>query len=68
MSGQIGAKGLGEIQGRYPDLDVGSYPFLRRGEYGVSLVLRGRHAERLADATAEVAAMVRELGGVPVEE
>ena len=62
------AKGLGEIQQRYPDLDIGSYPFLRRNEYGVSLVLRGRQADRLAQAAKEVAEMVRSLGGVPVEE
>jgi molybdenum cofactor synthesis domain-containing protein len=62
------AKGLGEIQGRYPDLDIGSYPFYRSGAYGTSLVLRGRDAERLAAGTAEVVAMVRALGGDPAEE
>jgi molybdenum cofactor synthesis domain-containing protein len=62
------AKPLGQIQGRYPDLDIGSYPFFRRGTYGVNLVLRGRDAERLAAGTAEVVAMVKELGGEPVEE
>jgi molybdenum cofactor synthesis domain-containing protein len=62
------AKGLGEIQGRYADLDIGSYPFYRRGEFGTSLVLRGREPERLAAAAAEVVALVRSLGGTPVEE
>ena len=62
------AKGLGEIQGRYADLDIGSYPFYRRGEFGTSLVLRGRDAERLAAGTAEVVTLVRDLGGTPVEE
>jgi len=62
------AKGLGEIQGRYADLDIGSYPFYRRGEFGTSLVLRGRDAARLAAGTAEVVALVRDLGGTPVEE
>jgi molybdenum cofactor synthesis domain-containing protein len=62
------AQGLGEIQGRYPDLDIGSYPFVRRGRIGVSLVLRGRDAERLTAGTEEVAAMVRALGDTPVEE
>jgi molybdenum cofactor synthesis domain-containing protein len=62
------AKGLGEIQGRYADLDIGSYPFYRRGEFGTSLVLRGRDAERLAAGTQEVIALVRDLGGDPVEE
>ena len=62
------AKGLGEIQGRYADLDIGSYPFYRRGEFGTSLVLRGRDEARLAAGTAEVIALVKGLGGTPVEE
>ena len=62
------AKGLGEIQNRYADLDIGSYPFYRRGEFGTSLVLRGRDAERLAAGTEEVTALVKSLGGTPVEE
>jgi molybdenum cofactor synthesis domain-containing protein len=62
------AQGLGEIQNRYADLDIGSYPFYRRGEFGTSLVLRGRDAERLAAGTAEVTALVKSLGGTPVEE
>src|SRR6185437_12808324 len=36
------AKGLGDVQKRYGELDIGSYPFYRRGEFGTSLVLRGR--------------------------
>jgi molybdenum cofactor synthesis domain-containing protein len=62
------AKGLGEIQSRYPDLDIGSYPFYRRGEFGTSLVLRGRDTDRLTAGTREVIDLVRSLGGTPVEE
>lgn len=62
------AQGLGEIQARHPELEIGSYPFYRRGQYGVSLVLRGREAARIEAAAAEVAAMVRALGGTPVDE
>jgi molybdenum cofactor synthesis domain-containing protein len=62
------AKGLGEIQGRFADLDIGSYPFYRRGEFGTSLVLRGRDSDRLAAGTAEVVTLVRSLGGDPAEE
>ena len=62
------AKGLGEIQGRYPKLDIGSYPFYRRGEFGTSLVLRGRDMAELAAAASEVIELVRALGGTPVEE
>ena len=59
------AKGLGDIQGRYGDLDIGSYPFTRRGGFGVALVLRGREAARLDAAAAEVADLIRALGGTP---
>jgi molybdenum cofactor synthesis domain-containing protein len=62
------AKGLGEIQERWPDLDIGSYPFTRRGTFGVALVLRGRESSRLDVAKEEVAALIRALGGAPVEE
>jgi molybdenum cofactor synthesis domain-containing protein len=62
------AQGLGEIQNRYQDLDIGSYPFQRRNEFGVALVLRGRDASRLGAAASEVAELVRALGGTPVEE
>jgi molybdopterin-biosynthesis enzyme MoeA-like protein len=61
------AKGLGEIQARYADLDIGSYPFTRRGGFGVALVLRGREAGRLEVGKDEVASLIRALGGEPVE-
>jgi molybdenum cofactor synthesis domain-containing protein len=62
------AEGLEAIQRRYPDLDIGSYPAFRRSGYGVSLVLRGTDEARLAAAAAEVADLVRALGGTPQEE
>jgi len=62
------AKSLGEIQSRYTDIEIGSYPIMRRGAFGVNLVLRGREPSRLGVAAAEVAAMVRALGDTPVEE
>jgi molybdenum cofactor synthesis domain-containing protein len=62
------AKGLGEIQRAHSDLDIGSYPFYRRGEFGTSLVLRGREAEELGRATAEVVDLVRGLGGTVIAE
>jgi molybdenum cofactor synthesis domain-containing protein len=62
------AQGLGEVQSRYGDLDIGSYPFYRRGEFGTSLVLRGRAAARVDAAKDEVIALVKGLGGEPVEE
>ena len=59
------ADGLGAIQEKYPEVDIGSYPQYNRGGYRVSLVLRATEPDRLAMATDEVAALVRDLGGAP---
>jgi molybdenum cofactor synthesis domain-containing protein len=60
------AKRLGEIQQRFPDTDIGSYPQFRRDGFGVSLVVRGRELKQLDAAVAEIVTMVSELGGTPV--
>lgn len=59
------AAGLEAIQNRYPELEIGSYPYMRANRFGTSLVLRGTDAERLDLAAAEVAALVRSLGADP---
>lgn len=57
------ATDLGAVQNRFPDIDIGSYPYFRAGAFGVSLVLRGTDADRLAAAVDAVAAMIENLGG-----
>jgi molybdenum cofactor synthesis domain-containing protein len=61
------AQGLGALQQRYPDLDVGSYPFFRLGRYGASFVLRGTDQARIDAAAGELATLIRELGAEPIE-
>jgi hypothetical protein len=61
------AKDLGALQDRYPELEIGSYPYFRRGDFGVTLVVRGTDSARLADATDELKALIRTLGGDPQE-
>jgi molybdenum cofactor synthesis domain-containing protein len=61
------AEGLGKLQERYPDFDIGSYPYYRRGGFGTSLVVRGTDASRLDAAVGELFAMVKGLGGDPYE-
>jgi molybdenum cofactor synthesis domain-containing protein len=61
------AKGLGEIQARYPDVDIGSYPTFGAGRPETNLVLRGTDTAKLADATGDVVELVRSLGGTPKE-
>src|SRR5439155_3947322 len=45
---------FGELQKRYPDVPMGSYPFYRDGKPGTQLVLRSTNAARLAEAEAEL--------------
>jgi molybdenum cofactor synthesis domain-containing protein len=45
---------FGELQQRYPDVPMGSYPFYRDGKPGTQLVLRSTDAARLAEAEAEL--------------
>ena len=61
------AEELGALQDRYPDLEIGSYPYFRRSDFGVTLVLRGIDKERLASAVAELKGLIRVLGGDPQE-
>jgi molybdenum cofactor synthesis domain-containing protein len=61
------ARDLGALQQRYSDLEIGSYPYFRRGDFGVTLVLRGTDRERLGAATDELKALIRSLGGDPQE-
>ncbi len=59
------AEGLGDIQNRHPSLQIGSYPSFRAGNFGTTLVLRGRDVQELDAAAEEVMQMVRTLGGQP---
>ncbi|MCW5773692.1 MAG: competence/damage-inducible protein A [Rhodospirillaceae bacterium] len=62
------AEGFAALQKRYPDTDMGSYPFYRSGRFGTSLVIRGTDPASLDAALGELDAMVRGLGADPVAE
>ena len=61
------AKDLSALQDRYADVEIGSYPYFRRGDFGVTLVLRATDRTRLAAATEDVKALILDLGGDPQE-
>ena len=61
------ARGLGELQARYDDLEIGSYPYFRRADFGVTVVVRGIGRPRLLAATEELKALIAGLGGDPQE-
>ncbi|RED52279.1 competence/damage-inducible protein A [Aestuariispira insulae] len=60
--GEIAA-GLGNIQAEYPDVEIGSYPAQKRGEYRLSLVLRGSDPEMLDRAGEAAMVLIDAKGG-----
>ena len=60
--GEIAA-GLGEVQDEYPDLEIGSYPARTKGDYRLSLVLRGTDEAMLNRAAEAVMIMIDASGG-----
>lgn len=61
------AKGLGALQDRYPELEIGSYPFFRQGRFGASFVLRGTKTDAIRAAADELRGIIRGLGADPIE-
>ena len=59
------ADGLTAIQGRYPEVDIGSYPFSRADRYGTTLVIRGTDPAALAAVLDEVKQLIVAAGGTP---
>ena len=55
------AKPLGEIQARYTDVFIGSYPFEGVGGFATNLVLRSRVPASLERAEAEVKALAESM-------
>lgn len=53
---------LAAVQARHPDLDLGSYPFVRDGRFGTALVVRGNDAAGVERAAGEVASFLRARG------
>lgn len=62
------AKRLGDLQDRYPDVDIGSYPFYRETGYGTNLVIRGTDEAELEEIKAALRVMIEEMGAVPHDD
>jgi molybdenum cofactor synthesis domain-containing protein len=60
------AEGLGAIQAKYPQIDLGSYPFYRPDGNGVALVAKGADVAVAEAAIAEVTALISGFGRVPI--
>jgi molybdenum cofactor synthesis domain-containing protein len=55
------APSLGDVQSRYDDVLIGSYPWFKDGQYGTNIVLRSRNADALKNASAEVRGILENL-------
>jgi molybdenum cofactor synthesis domain-containing protein len=60
------AEGLAAIQARYPQIDLGSYPFYRPSGNGVALVAKGADEAATEAAIGEVTTLITQLGQVPI--
>jgi molybdenum cofactor synthesis domain-containing protein len=59
---------LSAVQDAHPQVEIGSYPFVRSGRFGVSLVVRSTDRAALDAAAVAVAAMLRGLAIEPILE
>ena len=60
------AAALTEIQARYPDVELGSYPFYRNERYGTTLVMRGTSETDLASMLEEIENTIIAAGEQPL--
>lgn len=54
------AEAFGALAARYPDLSMGSYPFIQDGAYGTHLVIRGTDPAQIDAAMVELVALFGE--------
>ena len=50
---------LEKIQNKFPDIDIGSYPFFRKGEIGLSVVAKGTSLEKIDNIIKEVEKIIK---------
>ena len=61
------AGALADIQQRFPQVDLGSYPFFRKERYGTSLVMRGTSEDALDAMLAAVQQAIIDAGETPAD-
>ncbi|GGF65451.1 molybdenum cofactor biosynthesis protein [Terasakiella brassicae] len=54
---------LGDIQNKFPNIEIGSYPYFREGKTGVSLVVRALNEEDIDLCLERIKVMIESLGG-----
>ncbi len=59
---------LARAQNAHPTVEIGSYPFVRHGRLGVSVVVRSTGMDEMEAAAEKVRALMRAEGGEPMED
>lgn len=59
---------LAAVQARHRAVEIGSYPFVRDGRFGVSLVVRATDRAAVDKAADDVVAMLRRLDIAPIRD
>ena len=59
---------LSELQDRFPEVEIGSYPFKRDGKSGASIVMRHTDVTKIEIVAEEVRQLVRGLGADPIDD
>ena len=62
------AEGLTAIQSRYPQVEIGSYPYFKQGVLSTTLVMRSTDATANKAAYDAVAEMIGRLGGTQMDD
>jgi len=54
------AKPLEDIQNKFENIEIGSYPFFRLGKVGVSIVMRSTELEQIKDCTKQIQSFIKQ--------
>jgi molybdenum cofactor synthesis domain-containing protein len=55
------AEDLSNLQDKFNDVEIGSYPFVKDGKYGTSLVMRSSDKQKLSDCKSQMELMISKL-------
>jgi len=53
------AKNLEDIQNKFKNIEIGSYPFFRLGKVGVSIVMRSTEKNQIDDCSKQIVSFIK---------
>jgi molybdopterin-biosynthesis enzyme MoeA-like protein len=54
------AKPLKQVQEKNKDVDIGSYPFFRKGKIGISIVIRCKDQSKIENCSSQIFDFIKE--------